>query len=160
MGAVDTDDTDFGAENGDPKAFDKLLDRALAKCDASKRNLDTLWTTQILAVVLSIALVFGLDDVASEALLHVAGYGGILDIILPLANLYFSIRFGIVILTFAESRYSAEKLSEKYLSENKLDSSLGSDEFWKSILRNMIFSTNSYFKIFFRNRKDTFFTTI
>jgi hypothetical protein len=82
-------------QNETDEAFDKLLDRMLAKCDSTKKDLDTLWTTQILAVGLSIALVAGLRPQAvSRALFHDESFGCALYVILPLVNLYFMMRFG------------------------------------------------------------------
>jgi hypothetical protein len=73
----------------DLKGLEKLFDRALAKCDTTKVDLDNLWTTQIVAAGISIALVVGLHDAASSALFHDKGYGRVLDIVLPIVNLYF-----------------------------------------------------------------------
>jgi hypothetical protein len=135
------------------KGLEKLLDRALSKCDATKSDLDTLWTTQIVAMGLSIALVVGLDDVASEAIFRTKGYGLVLDLIMPLVNLYFFMRFGFLSLAFSEARYAAEALSEKFIEakhlsqyfasqENRVDSS--------PIKKRVLYSTNSYFEPFYQ----------
>ena len=137
----------------DPKGLEKLLDRALSKCDATKTDLDTLWTTQILAVGLSIGLVVGLGDVASEAIFRVKGYGRVLDLIIPLVNLYFFMRFGFLSLAFSEARNAAETLSHQYIKEKNLSQYFDNPKYQTSplpIRRRVLYSTNSYFEPFYQ----------
>jgi hypothetical protein len=66
------------------KAFEKLLDRLLAKCDSTKNDLESLWQTQILSVGLSVAVVLGLGEILAKKYLESEQYKYALYYILPL----------------------------------------------------------------------------
>jgi len=141
-------DRNGGSLRDTDKAFEKLLDRLLAKCDSTKNDLESLWRNQIISVGLSVAVVLGLGEIVADKLLNNKSYGYVLNYILPLVNLYFMMRFGFLTFAFSESRSAAEKLSKRFIEERHLAQYFTkNDEITSSqslIHPGVLYSTNSF----------------
>ena len=94
--------------------MDKCIDLLSKKCDDAKKDLDKNWTYQIITLGLGLGLIYGLGEAVSKKLLEEQGHVRVLYLIIPLANLYFFVRFGLLATHFSRTRICYEKLMKDY----------------------------------------------
>ena len=105
------------------------------QCERAKGDLDKNWMYQIISLGVGLGLIYGLGALLSKKLLDDPGHERILDILMPMVNLYFFMRFGLLATYFSRTRIALEQTVEKYRNKNAIDDSYS-----------IISETNSYFE--------------
>ena len=131
-----------------PAGLEKLLDLVIKKCDDSKKDLEKNWTYQIIAVGVSVGLIFGLGQAISKHYLDEVGHERVLYLVLPLINLYLFMRFGFLASIFSDARLALEQLATTYFKLVELKEIDPALTLGSSVLS----TTNSYFEFYHRGR--------
>jgi hypothetical protein len=118
---VSADNLDAGPPG---KISDDLLELLSEKCEKAKDDLENNWTYQILSLGIGLGLIYGLGDPLSRKLFETPGYERLLYLIMPIANLYFYMRFGLLATHFSRIRSALEEAARQYCRDKEFDDDL------------------------------------
>lgn len=120
-----------------------LVELLSEKCDRAKIDLEKNWTYQIISLGVGLGLISGLGALLSKKFFDEVGHERILDILVPMVNLYFFMRFGLLATYFSKTRTALENLAQQYRKQQGLDE-----------LFSVISETNSYFEHYHHRKVD------
>jgi hypothetical protein len=111
--------SDVSATELTRRFMEKCIDLLSKKCDSAMEDLDKNWTYQIITLGLGLGLIYGLGSAISKKLLEEPGHVRVLYLLIPLANLYFFVKFGLTATHFSQMRHDFEKIMTNYCTLGK-----------------------------------------